>query len=142
MSDIKNLFATTFSGFDLTQFPESDLIKLGVCEMRPKETKPRKNHKKVIKEKTPKEPKCCAPKERDPFKKYGKIVPIEPSPIPAQRFKYKHININDTEPDKIQREMSRSKLYYHAHREELKYKRLVKQGRYEVIELLLSSLPD
>ena len=138
MSDIKNLFVDTFKGFDLSQFPESDLKKLGVYETQP--IKPKRQRKEKCCTQIQKEP--LPPKERDPFKKYGKIVPIEPSSIPAQQFKYKHININQTEPDKNKREISRNKLYYHAHREELKYKRLVKQGRYEVIELLLNSLPD
>jgi len=141
MSDIKNLFASAFKEFDLTQFPESDLIKLGIREMCHREQVKKQQKQKVKKEKPPKEPKCCAPKQRNPFKQYGKIVPIEPSQKPVM-YKYKHIQTNETPNDKLSREIARNRAYYHSHREELKYKRLAKQGRYDVIELLLNSLPE
>jgi hypothetical protein len=55
----------------------------------------------------------------------------------TKRNKYKHMK-NGSILEEMQATKARHKLYYHTHREELKWKRLVKEGRTELIELLLT----
>ena len=133
MSDIKNLFIDTFGGYDLSQFAESDLKRLG---FKTKEVKPSTEQQKV---------RCCPrrctePKsENEKIFNRNKIIPLPPSLEPVKRYKYKHIKPNSIKAE-YEANKARHKLYYHSHREELKFKRLMKEGRTQLIELLLSSV--
>lgn len=133
MSDIKNLFVDTFGGYDFSQFAESDLKRLG---FKTKEVKPTTEQQKV---------KCCPRKKAEPKSENekifnrNKIIPLPPALEPVKRYKYKHIKPKSIK-DAYEANKARHKLYYHSHREELKFKRLVKEGRTELIELLLSSV--
>jgi hypothetical protein len=136
MSDIKNLFADTFKGFNLSQFPRSDLKKIGYewkeINHNVKQQVKRCPHRKQQPKKT----------EEEKFFNRNKIIPLEPRPNEQKhRFKYKHFNQGSIVKE-MELNKNRHKLYYHSHREELKWKRLVKEGRYDVIEKLLNSLPD
>ena len=139
MSDIKNLFVETFKGCNFSQFPVSDLKKLGF-KLDKKE--PKINQQKA---------EGCTPKRKrikpavDPIEKLirrNKIIPSAPNenykPIRKHNKHFKSMSIMQ----EMQINKNRNKLYYHSHREELKWKRLVKEGREDVIELLLNSLPD
>lgn len=132
MSDIKNLFVDTFAGFDFSQFAESDLKRLG---FKTKEVEPSK--KQLNK-------KCCPRKKKTEIEKLfnrNKIIPIPPPLEPVKRFKYNHIKLNSIK-DEYEANKARHKLYYHTHREEMKWKRLVREGRTDVIELLLMGSAD
>lgn len=133
MSDIKNLFVDTFGELDLSQFAVSDLKRLG---FKTKEVKPITYQQKV---------KCCPRKKAEPKSENekifnrNKIIPLPPALEPVKRYKYKHIKPNSIH-DEYEANKARHKLYYHSHREELKFKRLLKEGRTDLIELLLSSV--
>lgn len=133
MSDIKNLFIDTFGELDLSQFAESDLNRLG---FKTKEVKPSTKQQKI---------KCCphknvSPKnENEKIINRNKIIPLPPTLEPVKRYKYKHIKPNSIK-DEYEANKARHKLYYHSHREELKWKRLVKEGRTDIIDLLLTTV--
>jgi hypothetical protein len=132
MGDIKNLFADTFKDCDLSQFPKSDLRRLGI----------KRDIKECIK-KQQKSKLCCplfknAVDEEDvKFLNRNKIIPRKPN---TNNLLISHDNKyirNKTTTDKKELKRQRQKVYYYRHREELKYKRLIKEGRYDVIERLL-----
>lgn len=131
MSDIKNLFVDTFNGFDLSQFAVSDLKRLG---FKRDEMYPPTEQKQV---------RCCPPKKRvrvknkNPILNRNKIIPLPPPMEPPKRHQYKQIKHNSI-LEEMEATKARHKLYYHTHREELKWKRLIKEGRTELIELLLT----
>jgi len=133
MSDIKNLFVDTFEGYDLSRFSVSDLKRLGFKrnEMQPSTEQ--------------KQERCCpqlknkeSQKHSDPIFNRNKIIPIPPPMENTKRNKYKHMK-HSSILEQTEQIKARHKLYYHTHREELKWKRLVKEGRTDLIELLLMS---
>jgi hypothetical protein len=137
MSDIKNLFADTFGGYDLSMFAESDLRRLG---FKTKEVEPSTEQQKV--ERCPRHrrrPRSEPKSENEKIFNRNKIIPLPPSIEPIKRYKYKHIKSKSIK-DAYEANKARHKLYYHSHREELKFKRLVKQGRTELIDLLLTTV--
>lgn len=133
MSDIKNLFVDTFGVLDFSRFAKSDLKRLGFKPEKVKLSTEQQNKK------------CCPRKitesksENQEIFNRNKIIPMPPSLEPVKRFKYKHIKSNSIK-DEYEANKTRHKIYYHSHREELKFKRLVKEGRIELIELLLTSV--
>jgi hypothetical protein len=94
---------------------------------------------------------CSPPKKKrlkptnDPIEKLmrrNKIIPFPPNEEDKPIRKHnKHFNKSSILHE-MEQTKNRHKLYYHSHREELKWKRLVKEGRHDVIDLLLSSMPD
>jgi hypothetical protein len=133
MSDIKNLFVDTFEGYDLSRFSVSDLKRLGFKrnEMRPSTEQ--------------KQERCCPQRKKKESQKHSdsifnrnKIIPVPPPMETTKRNKYKHMK-HSSILEEMEQTKARHKLYYHTHREELKWKRLVKEGRTDLIELLLMS---
>jgi hypothetical protein len=133
MSDIKNLFVDTFNGCDLSQFPVSDLNRLGF-KRDIKEPKSKKQQVKRC-------PRITKSEDEKLFNR-NKIIPIEPTSQPTKRLPYNKHFKNRSILEKMEAEKARHKIYYHTHREELKYKRLLKEGRVDVIKKLLSSFVD
>ena len=133
MSDIKNIFLEEFKYQDLSLFSKSDLERLGIYEYENENKNVNKN-KKIN--------KSIKNKDIDLiFKKYGKIIPQEPKKnINKKNGMQIGMFKNETIEDNIKKNVNRHKLYYHTHKEELKYKRLIKEGRYDVIELFSNLL--
>lgn len=133
MSDIKNLFAETFEGLSFSQFPESDLLRLGIKHREKQEIK--------VKQKV----KRCRRKFPQTFitdnqlLNKHRIIPFPPPLDPPKRYKFKQIK-HKSILEEMEAKKARHKLYYHSHKEELKWKRLVKEGRTDIIEQLLSSV--